>query len=589
MSEGIRRALVRERPGAERFLRFEAPVEQLVARDPHEVPRLLERVEQAGAQGLWAVGFVGYEAAPVFDPALRAHAPAPGPVPLAAFSVFGAPEALDRPEGSSEKGSAARVERFEPDIGEQEHRSAVERIRAAIAEGATYQVNFTFPLLGSFSGDPEGLFRGLLAPGEAPFAALLEGSGWAILSLSPELFFERSGGRLVMRPMKGTRRRGRFPREDGARAAELAASEKDRAENLMIVDMVRNDLGRVARAGSVTVERRFEVERYPTVWQMTSTVTAASEARLPELFAALFPCASVTGAPKPATMRILRELERGPRGVYCGAVGRVEPHGTARFAVAIRTLELDVEAGRFRYGTGSGVTWDSEPGAEWAECLDKARVLDGAPRALELLETMRWRPARGIELLDLHLERLTASALHLGFGGTEASLASRAREAVAEACAGLPAASHRVRLRLGRDGRVRIEAERFEPGRRAWRVAVAVEPVSSEDPALFHKTTERSRYERALAAAPEEVDEVLLVNEHGELTEGTRTNVLLQFGGEWLTPPLEAGLLPGVFREHLLRSGHAVEATLYPHDLRRAHRVRLCNALRGFIPVTATR
>jgi para-aminobenzoate synthetase / 4-amino-4-deoxychorismate lyase len=589
VSDGIRSALLRAEPDGDRFLAFDGPIEQLVAREAAEVPALLARAEEAAARGRWVVGFVGYEAAPAFDPALVTHAPAPGPAPLAAFSIFAAPRMLERlsVEGDAEIASRA------PAIDEPEHASSVARIREAIARGETYQVNLVFSFLGRFSGRSRDLFARLVAPREAPFAAFLEGDSWAVASLSPELFFERSGERVAMRPMKGTRRRGRFGAEDQRIAAELAGSEKDRAENLMIVDMVRNDLGRIAAPGSVAVERAFDVERYPTVWQMTSTVAARSAARLPELFAALFPCASITGAPKAATTRWIRDLEPAPRGVYCGAVGFVAPGGRARFAVAIRTLEIDRRAGTFRYGVGSGVTWDSDAAAEWRECLDKARVLDGPPPTFELVETMRLRPGKGIELLDLHLERLAASAEYFDFslaktGARGTSIEEGVRSEVLACCAKLPPRSHKVRLLLGRDGSLEIEAVLFSSDRRAWRVAFAPEPISSMEVSVFHKTSNRSLYERARASAlgREEVDEVLLVNERGELTEGTRTNLFVQTaGGEWLTPPREAGLLAGVFRESLLRSGRVVEATLYARDLVRAHRIRLGNALRGWIAV----
>jgi para-aminobenzoate synthetase/4-amino-4-deoxychorismate lyase len=596
VSDGIRSALLRAEPGSDRFLAFDDPLELLVAREPGEVPALLARAEAAAARGLWAVGFVGYEAAPAFDRALVAHPPATGPAPLAAFTLFAAPRTLERLSVEGGGGVTGRA----PAIEELEHAAAIATIREAIARGETYQVNFVFPFDGGFSGRPRDLFARLVAPGEAPFAALLEGDSWAIASLSPELFFERDGERVTMRPMKGTRPRGRFGAEDARLAGELAASEKERAENLMIVDMVRNDLGRVAAPGSVAVESAFAVERYPTVWQMTSTVAAASEARLPGLFAALFPCASVTGAPKAATMRLIRELEPTPRGVYCGAVGFVSPGGRARFAVAIRTLELDARAGRFRYGVGSGVTWDSDAGAEWRECLAKARVLDGPPPEFRLLETMRFRPGRGIELLDLHLERLAASADFFGFQAskTETNTETYAktfieggvRAEVLDRCAVLPPRSHKVRLLLARDGSLEVEAVLFASDRRVWNVAVAREPIPSMDAFVFHKTTNRIVYERARSSAPggEVVDEVLLVNERGELTEGTRTNLFVQMpSGEWLTPPREAGLLAGVFRESLLRAGRVAEATLYPSDLARAHRVRLGNALRGWIAVDA--
>ncbi len=580
MTEGIRRALVRAAPASERFLRFEEAIEGRVATVPREVPGLLEWVETAAARGLWAVGYVGYEAAPAFDRAFVTRGPGASPAPLAAFALFDAPEEI----GRLSTAGARAIGRPSASLGEAEYRDSVGRIREAIASGATYQVNYVFALRGSFSGRSIDLFASLQAPGEAPYAALLEGERWAIASLSPELFFERTGGRVVMRPMKGTRSRGRFGEEDRHRAAELAASEKDRAENLMIVDMVRNDLGRIARHGSVAVEERFALERYPTVWQMTSTVAGATEARLPELFAALFPCASITGAPKAATMRIIRELEREPRGAYCGAIGFVAPGGWARFSVAIRTLELDTRAHTYRYGVGSGITWDSSPAEEWRECLAKARVLDGAPPPFDLLETMRWRPERGIELLDLHLERLVESAVYFGFEKAGISIEGDARAAIAARCVGLAPRSHRIRLLLARDGALRVEAEPFDPARRLWSVTVARESIASADAIGFHKTTHRARYERARASAAGEADEVLLVNDRGELTEGTRTNLFVQFGGEWVTPPRDAGLLAGVFRAHLLRSGRIVEATLYPRDLARAHRIRLGNALRGWIP-----
>jgi para-aminobenzoate synthetase / 4-amino-4-deoxychorismate lyase len=587
VNDGIRSALVRAEPGSDRFLAFDAPLEQLVTREPGEVPSLLARAEGAAASGLWAVGFVGYEASPAFDAALVTHRPAAGPAPLAAFSIFSSPRMLER---LSVEGDAG-ITRCATAIGEAEHATSIARIREAIARGETYQVNLVFPFHGGLSGRPRDLFARLLAPQEAPYAALLEAESWAVASLSPELFFEREGGRVTMRPMKGTRPRGRFGAEDARLAAELAGSEKERAENLMIVDMVRNDLGRVAAPGSVDVAKPFEVERYPTVWQMTSTVTAQSDARLPELFTALFPCASVTGAPKAATMRWIRELEPEPRGVYCGAIGHLAPGGRARFAVAIRTLELDTRAGAFRYGVGSGITWDSDPRGEWQECLDKARVLDGPPPDFELVETMRFRPGRGIELLDLHLERLAESAEFFGFVANDFGTSAKAfiegevRAEILGRCAELPPRSHRFRLLLRQDLSTTLEIDPFEGDRRAWSVAIAREPIPSMEVFAFHKTTHRAVYERARASVPADVDEVLLVNEHGELTEGTRTNLFVQIGTEWLTPPREAGLLAGVFRQQLLRSGQVVEATLFPRDLVRAHRVRLGNALRGWIAV----
>ncbi|MFN7941920.1 MAG: aminodeoxychorismate synthase component I [Thermoanaerobaculia bacterium] len=575
-SGGIERALLRRAPGEDRFLSFSAPERALIAHEPDEVPALLLEVERAAAAGRWAVGFVAYEAAGAFDRALVTHEPLPG-VPVAAFSIFA--EAREVAAPAAER--PARLSSIAPAVAADEHAAAVAAIRAAIARGETYQVNFTFPCAATYHGAPEDLFAALLAPGEAPYAAFLGADRWTIASLSPELFFSREHGRLTMRPMKGTRARGRFPAEDRALAAELAGAVKDRAENLMIVDMVRNDLARVAATGSVRVERPFAIERYPTLWQMTSGVTAASEATLSDLFAALFPCASVTGAPKVAAMEWIRRLEPAPRGVYCGAVGCVAPGGAARFSVGIRTLTLDHQAGTATYGVGSGIVWESEAGAEYRECLDKAAVLANPPAGgFELFETLLWRSCGAARWLEHHLARLVASADHWGFPCD----APAARRAVAERGAALPRAAHRLRLRLAPDGAFAVEVEEWTARPRIWTVALAHRRVDSGDRFLFHKTTRRAVYDAALAAAPPGIDEVLLVNERGELTEGTRTNLVLEIDGRRLTPRLEAGLLPGVARGRLLAAGRIAEATLAPSDLARATRVWLVSSLRGILP-----
>jgi para-aminobenzoate synthetase/4-amino-4-deoxychorismate lyase len=575
-SGGIERALLRRAPGEDRFLSFSAPERTLVAHRPDEVPALLLEVERAAAAGRWAVGFVAYEAAGAFDRALVTHPPPPG-VPVAAFSVF----AEAREVGTPSAERPARLAGLAPALPAAEHAAAVAAIRAAIARGETYQVNFTFPCEATYQGAPEDLFAALLAPGEAPYAALLGAERWTLASLSPELFFSREHGRLTMRPMKGTRARGRFPAEDRALAAELAGAAKDRAENLMIVDMVRNDLARLAAAGSVRVEEPFAIERYPTLWQMTSSVTAASDATLPAIFAALFPCASVTGAPKVAAMQWIRRLEPAARGVYCGAVGCVAPGGAARFAVAIRTLTLDHEASTASYGVGSGIVWESEAGAEYRECLDKAAVLANPPAGgFELFETLLWRARGAPRWLEHHVARLAASADYWGLPCDAAA----ARRAVADRGAALPRAAHRMRLRLAADGALAVDAEPWTARPGPWTVALARRPVDSGDRFLFHKTTRRALYDAALAEAPPGVDEVLLFNERRELTEGTRTNLVLEIDGRRVTPRLAAGLLPGVARGRLLAAGRIAEATLAPDDLAQARRIWLVSSLRGIVP-----
>ncbi len=576
--------------------RFADPVERHVARQLSEVQPLLELVERATAEGLWAVGFVAYEAAPAFDAALVVHPPAGGP--LAAFSLFAPPEPFAAPaaevpaaQAPVEKGpgQGAAPEALEALLGPEAHTEAVRAILAAIASGETYQVNFTFPLRRPFSGDAERLFWRLAPASAAPYAGFLDCGERAIVSISPELFFERAAGRLSMRPMKGTRPRGRYGEEDAELAAELAASPKERAENLMIVDMVRNDLGRIAAAGSVSVERLFELERYPTVWQVTSTVTARSEATLPELFRALFPCASVTGAPKARTMEWIQRLEGRPRGIYCGAIGWAAPERRATFSVAIRTAVVDRLQQRLEYGVGSGVVWESEPAAEYRECLAKGRALNDPGPAFALFETMLWRPRWGVHLLELHLARLASSAAYFGFeldAGAMRNLVAHRLAALSQS----ETSSLRIRLDLAAGGSLSFTSSFLSHERSSWRVVLAEAPVDSADRALFHKTTNRSVYESALSEARTKgCDEAILWNERGELTEGTRTNLVLEIGGERLTPARDCGLLAGVFRQSLLQLGKVKEAVLRREDLQRADRVLLLNALRGWIPAALVR
>lgn len=560
--------------GTEAWWRFTDPRGALFARTAGELPALLVEVERAAARGLWAVGHVDYEAAPGCDPALAVVSPARSPV--AAFGLFDAPAVTGPPDRAS--GQAA-ILGLEPGISATAHAAAVAEVKAAIARGDSYQVNLTLPMTGRLEGSPEALFAHLGPASRAPYAAYLDLGARALLSLSPELFFERDAGRLRMRPMKGTRPRGRYLEEDQAVAADLAGAAKDRAENLMIVDMARNDLGRLARAGSVEVTRLFELERYPTVWQLTSTVEAAAGAGLPEIFGALFPCASVTGAPKAATMGIIARLERRPRGAYCGALGYVAPGGRARFSVAIRTAEIDGSSGNVCYGVGGGVVWDSDAAEEWRECLAKAAALS-APEPAGLFETLAWRPHRGAPRLERHLGRLAASARHFDLPFD----AEAARERLAAAVVGR-SEPQRVRLELFPDGRLAASAEPFRRERRPWRVALASRPVDGADPALCHKTTRRAVYDQALAEARRRgLDEPLLWNRSGELTEGARTNLMLEIDGRWLTPARRCGLLAGVFRQQLLETGRVEEAILRPADLARAERVALVNALRGWIP-----
>ena len=590
--------------GRGRWLAFSAAVAELAADRVDAVrPCLAEVARRVEADGLWAVGFVAYEAAPAFDRALAAREPDPeAGLPLAWFALCPRPEELGGPDLLRGETGAYEVGPWIASVGDDAYRAAVEAVRRRIAAGDTYQANLTYRLAASFAGDPRGLFLDLAAaqgwPG-APgggSAAYLDAGRHAVCCASPELFFERTGERVVCRPMKGTAPRGLTGDDDRRRAAALAASPKERAENLMIVDMVRNDLGRVAEAGSVAAPRRLAVERYPTVLQMTSTVTARSRASWPELFAALFPCASITGAPKSSTTRILAGLETTPRGVYTGAVGWLAPDGRSRFAVAIRTAVVDRERGRAEYGAGGGIVWDSDADRELAETLVKARVLPSgrgprpAEEPLELLETLAWTPDGGFALLAEHLARLAASAEYFGYPFDEAAVRQTLATAVE---AWLEAVDHggvplRVRLRLSADGSHWPEVEPLADGPEPVPVALAAEPLDPEDRFLYHKTTRRRVYERALAEARRRVPEaadVLLWNPAGELTESTVASLVAGADGGRVTPPVACGLLPGILRGRLVARGEVRERAIGVEELLAADRAGelwLVSSVRGW-------
>jgi para-aminobenzoate synthetase/4-amino-4-deoxychorismate lyase len=552
----------------------------LVAEDLGEVRGVLDEVDRATQDGWWAFGFVAYEAAPAFDPVLAVRDPVAG-LPLAWFAIGPPPQEV--PVVASQPHRSYAAGPWTCDWSAGRHRAAVAAVRARIADGETYQCNLTTRLGSRVEGDVAGLYADLALGQRGAYNALLDLGRFVVASASPELFFELRAGRMLMRPMKGTAPRGRTLDEDEAARSRLHTSAKERAENLMIVDLVRNDLARVAVAGSVRVPELFRTERYETVHQLTSDVTAQLRpgVDLTAMFAALFPCGSVTGAPKPRTMELITELEDGPRGVYCGAVGVVGPPDAAvraRFAVAIRTVLIDRAAGTASYGTGGGITWDSEAAAEYAELLAKARVLDARPEEFHLIETMRHTAGRGLVSSAAHLQRIAGSARYFGFRFDPVAV----RDALAQRLAHCDDAL--VRLRCFRDGGIRVEVERLPaPDRTALRLAIDDEPVDSRECWPHHKTSRRLPYTSRRARHPA-ADEVVLVNERGEVTEACTANIAARLGGRWWTPPLGAGCLPGIERARLLAEGVLQERVLHPADLHRADGLALVNSLRGWRP-----
>lgn len=559
------------------WLRFSDPVEILTARTADEVFQYLERIETSG---LWAAGFISYEAASAFDDALKTHPS--GGLPLLQFGLFKNVEQAFLPAHSQ---AVYQLGEWMPSVTRDEYSAAISKIKEHIAAGDTYQVNYTFRLNAAFSGDPFALFCDLAAAQQGRYAAFIETDDFAVCSASPELFFEFKDGLITSKPMKGTMPRALTAEADRAAAAALKNSPKDCAENIMIVDMIRNDIGRIAEAGSVETLSRFEVEKYPTVWQMTSTVqgkikpqNTQNTQKMAEVIRVLFPCASITGAPKVKTMELIQGLEHtacglaSPRGVYTGSIGFIAPDGAAQFNVAIRTAVVDRKAGRVEYGIGGGIVWDSNPEDEYREALSKAAILTKKMPEFELLETMRWEDGK-IFLLDRHLKRLADSADYFDFRCDPDQI----REHLRHLRLNSPT---RIRLVLSKEGRFETQSFEIKRGEdTASTLAIAKTPVNSQDVFLYHKTTNRAVYEKAKADFPE-ADDVLLYNERGEITESCIANVVVELDGRKITPPVSCGLLAGTLRDSLLESGELEERVITLDELKRADSIWLINSVR---------
>jgi len=567
------RALVRyPTVGGRRWLAFEDPVDQFIAWEPHQVLATLERVDLASQAGFWVVGMISYDAAPAFDAALSARRDPS--VPLVAFASFAKARNSRGPAGGKFMTSG-----WTTSCDQSRYEAAVADIRERIAAGDTYQVNFTMRFQADFHGDPEAFFAELSLAQRADHLAYLDLGDRAVCSASPELFLRRRGSLITTRPMKGTRPRHPDPSIDRTLANDLAKSDKDRAENTMIVDMCRNDLGRVVEIGSLRTPSLHTIETYPTVHQMTSTITGRSNVDLVDLLMATFPGASITGAPKVATSRIIAELESEPRGVYCGAVGAIEPGGDLELNIAIRTAWINRTDHRVTYAAGGGIVWDSDPADEWNEALDKARVLTRAAEPFQLLETIAWQPGTGALLLDRHLRRLTAAAAHFGFDLDIGEVRRRVMATNSEGPATL-------RVLVSSDGSVDVGVNPLPPHLPEGGVWLAIDtyPVSSSDEFLRHKTTRRATYQQARQRHPGAFDTVL-VNERGEITESTIANIVAEIDGRLLTPASHCGPLPGTFRAELLEADRISEATLTTDDLDNADAIWLINSVRGWIPV----
>ena len=556
-----------------RWVHFTDPIAIIETACPGDVLSAIREVQaEVRARGCHALGFLRYEAGEACGLRVRAAASADDGLPLMWFALFDASSArpVDRPCSNA----PYELGPLEASVSRAAFLDAVRTVKQHIADGDTYQVNYTFRLRCDFHGDPLSLFADLVETQRGRHAAFIRFGHHAVCSASPELFFSYADTELSARPMKGTARRGRTVAEDGVQSRALQASLKERAENVMVVDMVRNDLGRVATLGSVHVSELFALEPYPNVWQMTSRVSARSTASLDEVLSAVFPSASVTGAPKVRTMEIIAALEREPRGVYTGTIGYVAPDGSAQFNVAIRTAVVDTRAGTMEFGVGSGIVWDSDPEQEYEECLLKGSILGRRPRAFDLLETMRWTPEEGIYLLDRHLARLEESARYFGFRCPLSEIRDALGRAVASAQDPL-----RIRLLVSPTGGFHIEQGRLEPAAGIVRVRVAERPIDRSNIFLFHKTTARDVYVEARRA---DCEDVILWNTLGDVTESTVANLVVDLAGHLVTPPVSSGLLAGTMRADLLAAGEVTEAPVTLAQLREAHAFWLVNSVRGW-------
>ncbi len=585
-------------PGAPQAWEFVGLESIIVATGFDDVVPALAEASQAAGAGKWVAGFVSYEAAAGIDSLFVISASDHACLPLVWFGVFDSRtpvEPIDAQPPTPDEWSVADVSLA---FGREWHTKSVEVIREAIAAGDVYQVNLCDRARGVFAGDSLAMYRSLAHAQRAKYHAYISTPDFTVVSASPELFFElsspvvdgSSAGQMIRtRPMKGTARRGRWPAEDRARAAALFESPKERAENVMIVDLLRNDLGRIAEVGSVQVTDLLGLERYPTVWQLTSTIEAnlTPGTDFVDVMTALFPCGSITGAPKIAAIHHIADLEHEPRGVYCGAIGWLAPpHATgpaARFSVAIRTAVIDQRSGAVEYGAGGGITIDSEPVAEFDELRSKHRILTHPSATASILETMLWTSAAGIELLESHLDRMERSAEYFAHPFDRHAI----RSEILAVCGAGGSEAFMVRALLNPHGVLTVEL-RDPPAAHGGPVRLAVHhhAIDNNDPRWYHKTTDRARYAEAKLHHPD-ADDIVFVNQYGQVTETTMYAVAALIDGVWLTPPIEDGCLPSVATRTAVALGHLTRSSISVEQFLAASEIKVGNAVRGWQPASA--
>ncbi|EAC6871547.1 aminodeoxychorismate synthase component I [Listeria monocytogenes] len=550
---------------------FENPLYELVAHDLAEVLPIMKAAEEAQKSGKYVAGFVSYEAAPAFRSNLKTQKP-DARMPLVWFGVY------DGFTDTTTKCPDSAPLSFKMDTSFPEYTEKIDQIKAEIAAGNTYQINYTVRLQSDVPNNfsSQATYKTLQQIGKANYTALLSTNDFEIISASPELFFKWKENLLTTRPMKGTIRRGSTEQSDLEAHDWLKNDPKNRAENVMIVDLLRNDLGMIAVPGSVKVPKLMTLEPYPTVWQMTSTVTAETppETDLTTIFKALFPCGSITGAPKARTMEIISALEDSPRGVYCGAIGYFEPDGNTIFSVPIRTIAI--ADNKAIYGVGGGIVWDSDATSEFSEIHAKSAILEKTT-GFSLIESLRLENGE-LFRTEFHLKRLQTSADFFGVPFDREEIEKLWIETAQKNTTG----TYKVRFLLHPDGATDLELTEIDAKNKRITAQLADNPVPSNDLFLYHKTTHRKVYEDLKNP---QTAETLLWNEHGELTEFITGNVVLAINGCFFTPPVASGLLPGTMRAELLAQNKVSEKVLSKKDLFEADFVWLINSVRGFVEV----
>ncbi|MFE0504898.1 aminodeoxychorismate synthase component I [Peribacillus butanolivorans] len=566
-----------DKQDVKKTLYFTEPKEVFIAHSLQDVLPQFQKVQAAIEQGYYAAGYVSYEAAPAFEKSFKVKEGAK--MPLLWFGIFEKPE-----EFPGKITGSFQLNDWEPETDSHTYHSGFQTIKAEIEKGNTYQVNYTMRLQSMFEGDDFAFYDRLKRAQRSNYSAYLNIGTHRILSASPELFFRWEDGQLITRPMKGTVKRGITVKTDQANADWLACSEKNQAENLMIVDLLRNDLGMIAEQGSVQVPKLKEIEKYPTVWQMTSTITAKTKPKttIIDIFKALFPCGSITGAPKIKTMEIITELENSPREVYCGAIGFITPECEAVFNVPIRTVVIEKETGKAEYGVGGGITWDSVLLEEYDEAFLKAKLLSEERPTYQLLESIKLEDGQYF-LLDEHIDRMMQSAGYFDYQFSETELRNKLQKY---------ADSHydsmqKVRVLLFENGDFEVSGQIIKTMEAEISAIIAESPISTENPFLYHKTTNREVYEKFQTRHPEFYD-VLLWNEQGYITEFTNGNVVVKINGDLFTPPVESGLLAGTFRQELLRKKEIKEKLITKADLHNAEEIWFINSVRRGLKVNLT-